>query len=51
MATEYRKAKCSEEVRIAEDLQQLYGIAGVLLVDAEGPDHLGEDCVDRARHV
>src|SRR5260370_23763876 len=36
MAVEYRKAKCSEQVRIAEDLQQLYGIAGVLLVDAEG---------------
>ncbi len=36
MAAEYRRAKCSEQVRIAEDLQQLYGIAGVLLVDAEG---------------
>ena len=36
MATEYRKAKCSEQVKIAEDLQQLYGIAGVLLVDAQG---------------
>src|SRR5437016_7531918 len=36
MATEYRNAKCSEQVRIAEDLQQLYGIAGVLLVDVQG---------------
>jgi serine phosphatase RsbU (regulator of sigma subunit) len=36
MATEYRKAKCSEQVRIAEELQQLYEIAGVLLVDAQG---------------
>jgi serine phosphatase RsbU (regulator of sigma subunit) len=36
MATEYRKAKSSEQVRIAEELQQLFGIAGVLLVDAEG---------------
>ena len=36
MATEYRKAKCSEQIRIAENLQQLYAIAGVLLVDAEG---------------
>jgi serine phosphatase RsbU (regulator of sigma subunit) len=36
MATEYRKAKCSEQVRIAEELQQFSAIAGVLLVDAEG---------------
>lgn len=36
MATEYRKAKSSEQVRIAEDLQQLYDTAGVLLVDAQG---------------
>jgi serine phosphatase RsbU (regulator of sigma subunit) len=36
MATEYRKAKCSEQIGIAESLQQLYAIAGVLLVDAEG---------------
>jgi len=36
MATEYRMAKCSEQIRIAENLKQLYGIAGVLLVDAEG---------------
>jgi len=36
VATEYRKAKSSEQVRIAEDLQQLYDTAGVLLVDAQG---------------
>jgi len=36
MATEYRKARSSEQVRVAEDLADLYNIAGVLLVDAEG---------------
>jgi len=33
---EYRKAKSSEQIRIAENLQELYTIAGVLLVDAQG---------------
>lgn len=33
---EYRKAKSSEQLRIAEELQELYTSAGVLLVDAEG---------------
>lgn len=32
----YRKAKSSEQRRIAENLHELYTIAGVLLVDAEG---------------
>ena len=32
----YRSAKNSEQLRIAEDLQQLYTTAGVLLVDAQG---------------
>jgi serine phosphatase RsbU (regulator of sigma subunit) len=36
VAAEYRKAKSSEQLRIAEDLQELYTTAGVLLVDAEG---------------
>ena len=36
VATEYRKAKSSEQLRIAEDLQELYATAGVLLVDAQG---------------
>ena len=36
VAVEYRKAKSSEQLRIAEDLQELYATAGVLLVDAEG---------------
>jgi serine phosphatase RsbU (regulator of sigma subunit) len=36
VATEYRKAKSSEQLRIAEDLQGLYATAGVLLVDAQG---------------
>ena len=34
VAVEYRKAKSSEQLRIAEDLQELYATAGVLLVDA-----------------
>jgi serine phosphatase RsbU (regulator of sigma subunit) len=36
MAQEYRKAKSSEQVRIAENLHELYTTAGVLLVDAQG---------------
>jgi serine phosphatase RsbU (regulator of sigma subunit) len=35
---EYRKAKSSEQLRIAEDLQALHTTAGVLLVDAQGHD-------------
>ncbi len=33
---EYRRATSSEQLRIAENLQTLYSIAGVLLVDAQG---------------
>lgn len=33
---QYRKAKSSEQLRIAENLQELYTTAGVLLVDAQG---------------
>jgi len=33
---EYRRAKRSEQLRIAEDLQELHTTAGVLLVDAQG---------------
>ncbi len=33
---EYREARSSEQVRIAEDLRELYSTAGVLLVDAQG---------------
>ena len=33
---EYRAARSSEQVRVAEDLRELYSTAGVLLVDAEG---------------
>jgi serine phosphatase RsbU (regulator of sigma subunit) len=36
METEYREALSSEQVRIAEDLRELYEMAGVLLVDAQG---------------
>ena len=35
-AAAYRKAKSSEQVRIAEDLRELNTTAGVLLVDAQG---------------
>jgi serine phosphatase RsbU (regulator of sigma subunit) len=35
-AVEYRKAKSSEQLRIAEDLEELRTTAGVLIVDAEG---------------
>ena len=33
---EYRMARSSEQVRVAEALHDLYGTAGVLLVDAQG---------------
>src|SRR6266436_201737 len=36
METEYRTARSSEQVRVAEDLEELYTTAGVLLVDAQG---------------
>ena len=36
LAAEYRRAKSSEQVRIAEYLPDLYTTAGVLLVDAQG---------------
>jgi serine phosphatase RsbU (regulator of sigma subunit) len=36
METEYRQARSSEQVRVAEDLRELYTTAGVLLVDAQG---------------
>jgi serine phosphatase RsbU (regulator of sigma subunit) len=35
-AAEYRRAKSSEQLRIAENLQELYTTAVVLLVDAQG---------------
>lgn len=35
---EYRRAKVSDQQRIAEDLEALYTTAGVLLVDAQGHD-------------
>src|SRR6201998_3302629 len=37
METDYRDARSSEQVRVAEDLHELHGMAGVLLVDAQGP--------------
>jgi serine phosphatase RsbU (regulator of sigma subunit) len=37
-ATQYREAKRSEQLRIAEDLRELQTTAGVLLVDAQGHD-------------
>ena len=36
LETEYRYARSSEQVRIAENLQQLHSTAGILLVDAQG---------------
>jgi serine phosphatase RsbU (regulator of sigma subunit) len=36
METEYRDARSSEQVRVAEVLHELYTTAGVLLVDAQG---------------
>lgn len=35
-AMNYKRAKSSEQLRIAENLQELYTTAGVLLVDAQG---------------
>lgn len=37
-AAQYRSAKWSEQLRIAEDLRELPTTAGVLLVDAQGHD-------------
>jgi len=36
METEYRFARSSEQMRVAEDLRDLYSTAGVLVVDAQG---------------
>jgi serine phosphatase RsbU (regulator of sigma subunit) len=36
MESAYREARSSEQVRVAEDLRELYSTAGVLLVDAQG---------------
>jgi len=36
MGSAYREARSSEQVRVAEDLRELYSTAGVLLVDAQG---------------
>jgi serine phosphatase RsbU (regulator of sigma subunit) len=36
MEAEYRLARSSEQVRVAEELRTLYSTAGVLLVDAQG---------------
>jgi len=36
METGYRRARSSEQVRVAEDLRELYTTAGVLVVDAQG---------------
>jgi len=36
LESEYRRARSSEQVRVAEDLHELYTTAGVLVVDAQG---------------
>ena len=38
MEHEYRFSKSSEQLRVAEDLQELYSTAGILIVDAQGHD-------------
>ena len=44
METEYRDARSSEQVRVAEDLNELFSTAGVLLVDAQGTwKYFGKD--------
>jgi hypothetical protein len=40
-ASHYRKAKSSEQLRIAENLQEFYTTAGVLLVNAVLENQLG----------
>lgn len=41
LESRYRWARSSEQLRVAEDLRELYSTAGVLLVDAEGHDIIG----------
>ncbi|MGZ4814402.1 MAG: PP2C family protein-serine/threonine phosphatase [Terriglobales bacterium] len=36
LESDYRWARSSEQVRVAEDLHELYNMAGVLVVDAQG---------------
>jgi serine phosphatase RsbU (regulator of sigma subunit) len=36
METEYRFARSSEQVRVAQDLHELFSTAGILVVDAQG---------------
>jgi serine phosphatase RsbU (regulator of sigma subunit) len=36
LESEYRRARASEQIRVAEDLRELFTTAGVLLVDAQG---------------
>jgi serine phosphatase RsbU (regulator of sigma subunit) len=36
MEAEYRFARSSEQIRVAEDLRELYSTAGILIVDAQG---------------
>jgi serine phosphatase RsbU (regulator of sigma subunit) len=36
MEAQYRFAKSSEQLRVAEDLRELYSTAGILIVDAQG---------------
>ena len=45
---EYRFARSSEQLRVAQDLQDLYTTAGVLVVDAQATDPLRQDRLYRA---
>jgi len=49
-ATEYRNARSSEQLRIAEDLEELphYGRSAISRCSG-ARDHLGKDCLHRAR--
>jgi len=38
METEYRFARSSEQLRVSADLRDLYSMAGILVVDAQGHD-------------
>ena len=52
METEYRAARSSEQVRVAEDLHELYSTAGVLVVDAARTrNHFSENRIHGSRHV
>src|SRR5436309_14052279 len=50
METEYRDARSSEQVRVAEDLHDLYSTAGVLLVEAKGQGVISAKIASRVNY-